>query len=90
MIAVHLTPRFSSPAHCNPSVALHLLVVALERGGFAPGAVQVVQLAERAFRPNAETPNVAPRGESQQVQLVHIEKSNSCRETDKPTPSICD
>lgn len=61
-----------------------LLVVTLQSGGFAPGAIQIIQFAEGAFSPNAETPNVATRSESQQVQLVHIKESNSYRKTDTP------
>lgn len=44
---------------------LHSLVVALERGRLAPGAVQIVQLAEGALGPDAETPHVAPGSEAQ-------------------------
>lgn len=63
---------------------LYLLIVALQSSRFAPGAIQIIQLAEGTFSPNAETPNVATRSKSQQIQLVHIQKSNSYRKTDTP------
>lgn len=62
---------------------LHSLVVALERGSLAPGAVQIVQLAEGALCPDAETPHVAPGSQAQQVQLVHVQQSDSCRKQAK-------
>ena len=77
------------PRSVVSDVGLCLLIVALQRSSFAPGAVQIIQLAEGTFRPNAETPNVAPGSKPQQVQLVHVEKSNSYRKTDKPIPLIC-
>lgn len=75
---------YPAAPHQLGQVLLHLLVVTLQSGRLAPGAVQIIQLAESAFSPNAETPNVATRSKSQQVQLVHIKKSNSCRKIDTP------
>lgn len=76
---------------CSPSLPgwLHPLVVALERGSLAPGAVQIVQLAEGALCPDAETPHVAPGSEAQQVQLVHVEQSDSWRKPGKAIPLVC-
>lgn len=85
-----VAPSLFCPAPRGPGRwGLRLLVVALQRSSFAPGAVQIIQLAEGAFSPNAETPNVAPGSESQQVQLVHIEESDSCGEMGKPVTSVC-
>lgn len=54
-----------------------ILVVNLQGGRLTPGAVQVIQLAESAFCPDAEAPNVTTGSKSQEVQFVHVLQSDA-------------
>lgn len=62
----------------TPWLIDYLLVANLQGGRFAPGAVQLIQLAERTLCPDAETSNMSSRSKSQEVQFVYVQKSNSC------------
>lgn len=55
------------------------LVVDLQGRRFAPGAVELIQLAESTLCPDAEASNVSTRGESQEVQFVHVLQSDAFR-----------
>lgn len=55
----------------------HLLVANLQGSRFAPGAVQFIQLAESTLCPDAETSNMSTRSESQEVQFVYVQQSDS-------------
>jgi len=48
------------------------IVVVLDGGALAPGAVQLIKLAESTLSPDAEAPNVTTRGEPQEVQFVDV------------------
>lgn len=48
------------------------LVAGLQGRRFTPGAVQLVQLAESTFSPDAEASNVTTRSEPQEVQFVDV------------------
>lgn len=62
----------------TPGLIDYLLVANLQGGRFAPGAVQLIQLAESTLCPDAETSDVSSRSKSQEVQFVYVQKSNSC------------
>ena len=55
----------------------HSLVALLQGRRFAPGAVQLIQLAESTLGPDAEASNVTTRGEPQEVQFVHVLQSDA-------------
>lgn len=57
------------------------LVADLQGGGFAPGAVQLVQLAESALGPDAEAADVTTGGEPQEVQFVHVLQGDAFKNT---------
>jgi len=62
----------------RPDVFQHSLVVFLDTGSLAPGAIQLIQLAESTLGPDAETPNVATGGEPQEVQFVDVLQCDAC------------
>lgn len=59
------------------SLLKHSLVADLQGSRFAPGAVQLVQLAESTLCPDAEASNVTTGGKPQEVQLVHVLQSDA-------------
>ena len=66
----------------SAKVCVHLLVhgkviVTLEGSSLTPSAIQLIQLAESTFSPDAETPHMPTRSKFQNVQLADIKQSNT-------------
>ena len=65
--------------HRVKTLLQYSLVAQFKGGGFTPGAIQLIQLAESALSPDAEASNMTTRGEPQEVQFVHVLQSDACR-----------